>query len=516
MGLVTNALLVALASLIFYIVFRVREAFKYFEKRGMRYLPPSKMTKNTLRLMFGLDGQIELFQALYENMKDMKVGGFYQLTKPCLLVTDPATINQILIKDFSHFRDHGILTDFQTNPLEAHIFNLEGDEWKAMRNKLVPTFTSGKLKGAFEIIEGCAQELVRTADTLVEKKDAMIKDLFWGYTAHVTGSFAFGIELGDLQSEDNPFIKIAKKVFEPNVVMMAKMVLKETLPSFIAKCIKIQTVTPDIDQFFHNLVNQAFEHRLKTGFSRKDFVQLLLELREKGTVEVAAKEWEEETERPEDLPEGFKLDLTDTLLTAQAFVFFVAGFETTASAMSFTSYFLSKNPRVQDKLRNEVREVKKKNGGKLTYEGLSQLNYLECCIMETLRMYPPLPQIFRKCTKDYVFEDGAKVEKGTAAFIPIHAIQHDPEYFEDPEEYKPERFIGGNIKPGTYLPFGDGPRICIGKRLALLAAKLGLAYLIDQHKLEPSEKMEEPIRTLPGSFVTLPRGGIWVRVGKAD
>lgn len=137
--------------------------------------------------------------------------------------------------------------------------------------------------------------------------------------------------------------------------------------------------------------------------------------------------------------------------------------------MSFCLYELCKNPSVQLKVQEELDEVFGINGNfdDVTYEMFNNLKYLECCIDETLRLYPPLSILFRTCTKDYKIPDtDLVIEKGTSIYIPSIAIQRDPEIFEHPLEFKPERFVdsptgNGNSNGLFYLPFGSGPRICI-------------------------------------------------------
>lgn len=101
---------------------------------------------------------------------------------------------------------------------------------------------------------------------------------------------------------------------------------------------------------------------------------------------------------------------------------------------------------------------------------------------ETLRKYPLLPILHRTCLEDYVIpETGLKIEKGTGIVIPVHAGHMSPKYFPEPEKYDPERFSDDNkqnVQSGVYMPFGDGPRNCIGERLGLIASKLGIIYII--------------------------------------
>lgn len=141
------------------------------------------------------------------------------------------------------------------------------------------------------------------------------------------------------------------------------------------------------------------------------------------------------------------------------------GFETSSSTSNFCLYELTKNPEQQKKAQQEINKVlKSSNASEISYELLSEMKYLECCIDETLRKYPILAMLNRQCTKDHKLPGtNWTIEKGTAIFVPIMGLHRDPEIFEDPMCFKPERFLdsptgNGNAKGVFYLPFGDGPR----------------------------------------------------------
>lgn len=128
--------------------------------------------------------------------------------------------------------------------------------------------------------------------------------------------------------------------------------------------------------------------------------------------------------------------------------------------MNFCAIELCKNPKIQRKIQEELDEVVK--DGELTYETLNKLKYLDCCIDETLRKYPILPALSRVCTKQYKFADSDLViEKGTSVFIPVIGLHHDPDIYENPMEFKPERFMDsptGSSRTGIYYnAFGEGP-----------------------------------------------------------
>lgn len=174
--------------------------------------------------------------------------------------------------------------------------------------------------------------------------------------------------------------------------------------------------------------------------------------------------------------------------------------------MSFCLFELARNPESFRKVQEEVTRVIKAAGPDgITYEMLDQLPYLEACIYETLRLYPPVPFIFRSCLKDYkVPETDLVIPKGTSVFIPLMGLHRDPEIYENPLEFRPERFLNsttgnGNSKGLFYMPFGDGPRICIGMRMGKLTTKLGLSLILSKYNIELNDKemMHEVLKFNP-------------------
>jgi cytochrome P450 family 6 len=143
-----------------------------------------------------------------------------------------------------------------------------------------------------------------------------------------------------------------------------------------------------------------------------------------------------------------------------AFVFFIGAFETSSSTMALCLYELSKNPSLQRKVQLEIDTVLS-SGKKIDFEMMTGLKYLECCIDETLRKYPPAPFLIRECGKNYQIPDSQLViEKGTLTIISTFGLHRDPEYFPNPGTFDPDRFNDENIhkiQPFTYLPFG---KIC--------------------------------------------------------
>lgn len=127
----------------------------------------------------------------------------------------------------------------------------------------------------------------------------------------------------------------------------------------------------------------------------------------------------------------------------------------------------------------------------------------------------------RKCSKPYTIQPENPDEKpihlspGTSVWVPIFPIQRDPQYYPNPNHFDPERFNDENkskIKPGTYMPFGVGPRNCIGSRFALLEAKIIILYFLSKLELKPCEKTLIPMKLKKASFATLAEGGFYLNL----
>lgn len=242
---------------------------------------------------------------------------------------------------------------------------------------------------------------------------------------------------------------------------------------------------------------------------KDDFIQLMLDAQREDVSEKGGGE-HDSGESLFDIDSKMKLagsslqskTISEVEALAQCFMFLLAGQGTTSSVMSFTLYLLALNPEAQSKLRDEVDECFEKHGEFPSYQVTSKLPYLHGVVSESIRMFPPASRLEREASEDYILGDtGIKVPKGCVVAIPIYAMHHDPENFPDPYSFKPERFIGENlnsVKPYTYLPFGAGPRNCIGMRFGLEALKLCLLHSVRNAIFVRSVKTKIPLELFKG------------------
>lgn len=181
--------------------------------------------------------------------------------------------------------------------------------------------------------------------------------------------------------------------------------------------------------------------------------------------------------------------------------------------MSYCLYELAKNPKIQQKVHAEIDRVLEAAGpdGVVTYEMMNDLKYLECCIDESLRKYPIVPLLFRVCNEEYqIPETDLTIPKGVSVMIPVLGLQRDPDIYESPMEFRPERFSDsahGGVGNGLfYLPFGQGPRHCIGMRNGKLTTKLGLFTVLSKFSIDFDDKSmaDKELEFNPKQFVLTP------------
>ena len=360
----------------------------------------------------------------------------------------------------------------------------------------------------YPLIKGCLNEFLEALDVIAsEGKDLDVKLAYGNYTMDVIATCAFGTKTNAYKDPNNQFMKNAIAVFNPKLY---RLLIQVTLPTKILKLFKIySTINENVNEFFFDLTRQMIKERKSSKKKYNDFLDLMISV-QKSDQKIDVKDLEDTKEGhhvnmgEEELESQRKAYgnikdkyLTDDEILAQAWVFFNAGYETTASTLTFATYELALNPSVQERLYQEVVSAVDSKGD-IDYDVLSTLPYLDAVISETLRLHSPVVRTARQANEDYKLGDtGLTIKKGTVVEIPIYAIQHAKEYWPNPSQFSPDRFLSENrdqIVPYTYLPFGGGPRNCIGMRFALMEAKVGLAQVVRRFRLSRCANTDVPLQ----------------------
>ncbi|KAL0819290.1 hypothetical protein ABMA28_008527 [Loxostege sticticalis] len=477
-------LLLIFAATVVAVYFYKTKTFNYWAKKGVKHEKPVIFFGNNVKNFLMMESRAQAMERMYWKYPKEKVVGFYRSSVPELVLRDPALIKSVLVSDFGHFHMRGF-HPYPKNiePVIRHLFVVEGDYWRMLRQKMTPAFTSGKLKAMFPLIVEKAEKLqVRTSDLAKPGEPLDARDLMARYTTDFIGSIGFGLDADSMNKENSEFRKIGNDTFNPGLKEVLYTVLQEFFP-FLAQNLK---VFGRLEKPIFDIVKQVKESKGNKPTNRGDFIDQLLEYQQKGPIEIESLE----KFKPDGTPEKVVMELDDTLFAAQVFLFFAAGFETSSSTTSTTLHHLAFNPEEQKKVQKEIDEVLARHNNKLSYDAVKEMKYLECAFKEGIRLFPALGYLMRACAKKYTFEDiGLTIDPGVKVMVPVKALHMDPAYWEQPWEFRPERFLPENFtaaQKSVFFPFGEGPRNCIGGRLGLMQSLAGIAAVMARFSVEPA------------------------------
>ncbi|XP_001607043.2 cytochrome P450 6a2 [Nasonia vitripennis] len=488
--------------------------YNVWANRGVPHDPPSIPLGNIpVKYFQGKTTHGAIVKESYDRYKTNPFYGMYMLYMPILVVKDPELIQLILVKHFNSFYNRGTLYNESKDPLSTGLVRLYDEKWKRLRVKLSPTFTSGKLKLMYPLVKEICDELLRVYEDVLDKSDVVeIKDITNRFTIDCISSIAFGFNCDSLHQPDNEFLKYGKI---SNDLGRVFLIFSFFVPRLVS-LFPIPEKRKKVSEFFYDLFEKMVSHRRKDKTVRNDFLNMLMQLMDHGKVE-------EDDDAPSKSNSLTKITDADkiTMVEAvgQSMFFFAAGQETTASAITYCLYELSFNQDIQEELYNEISQVAHSPEG-LTYEKLFSMPYLDMVFRETLRKHPGAPMLNRQASEDFVVPGSHFViKKGTRIVIPIKALHADPDIYPDPDKFDPTRFTSENKAKRhafTYIPFGEGPRHCIGKRLGILKPKIALFYLLLNYKFSVCDKTPIPLRYMTDYFVQVPAGQVYLKVEKRN
>ncbi|XP_038069744.1 cytochrome P450 3A24-like [Patiria miniata] len=461
----------------------------YFQRRGIPVADYIPFFGNILQWRRGIQTTFTDYVKKYG-----RVVGTYVFRKPVLIIADPDLLKNILVKHFSSFYNRRIPSISQ-KPLNRGMTRLVNEEWKDARNVITPSFSASKMKKMSSMINECCDTLVASIGKAREgDKFIDFRVVFGGFTMDVIAKCGFGLEVDSQGNKDDPFVKNAMRLLNFNRFNPLFLIL--TVVPFMGRVfafLNISLVAPDALKFFTDVTEAACKMRTAEGAQasqRVDLLQLMLNAHNDPEVD------------QEDTPSSDKAKgkgvvqrkpLSTVDVIGQSLTFFLAGYETTNTLLSFTAYLLATNQDTQEKLHAEIDNLAPTRDN-LGYDVIAKMEYMDMVINESLRMYPPAVMFDRACNDTITFE-GLTIEKGVGVIASVWTIHHDEEYWNNPEKFDPERFSPENkasIKQCTFLPFGFGPRNCIGMRFALLEAKMALVRVLQQYRFDVCSETEIP------------------------
>jgi len=262
-----------------------KKSFTYWKKRNVPYVEPIFPFGNFADAFFLRKTLGQVHQNSYWKLDGERYGGIYSFTEPRFLVRDPDIIKNIMVKDFPSFHDHGLFTDEEIEPLSGNLFLIGGSKWKNLRVKLSPTFTSGKMKMMFQTFADCGHELGSILEKSARKEEIIeIKDIMARYSTDIISSCAFGIQCNCLKNPDAEFRQWGRTFFAPSLRNAITSFLNETIPNLM-RVLKVTPIHYKIARYFQSMVEDTVNYRERNNVTRNDFLQLLIQIKNKGKVD---------------------------------------------------------------------------------------------------------------------------------------------------------------------------------------------------------------------------------------
>lgn len=261
-----------------------KHKYNYWARKGIEFVEPSFFGGNLSKTLLMRENPIIELKEACDKIQG-KYGGIFMLINPVLMLKDPEMIKQILVKDFDYFTDRGFYVNEKVDPLTDNLLMVGGEKWRKMRQKLTPAFTTGKLKQMIPIFMEIGRKLQDSLLKVVNSEENKIeaRDLMSRYTVDSITSLAFGLEIDSINNPDEPFRRISRKIAEPNLNMFLRSLIASMAPKF-ADIFKIKSTDIEIEEFLRSVTKQSLDLRENKNVIRDDFMQILIQLRNQGSV----------------------------------------------------------------------------------------------------------------------------------------------------------------------------------------------------------------------------------------
>ncbi|XP_068628117.1 cytochrome P450 6B5-like [Battus philenor] len=494
-------MLVLFVSVILLVLILYLRNYTYWMRRNVKCELPIPLFGNHYEVLLGLRSDTEKFTQLYEKYKNEKVIGYYRGSTPELIIRDPGIIKNILNVDFLNFHWRGAGRDPKIEPLMLNVFSIDGDLWKLLRHNLSSAFTSNKIRNMFPLIVKCTDKLQDVAHELATNdKDVNAVDLMVRFTMEFIGACGFGLEMNTINVEKSLFLKLKEMIFTKSKKQMVLLALRQLFPK-INFLKQFPISDGEIKSTILDIMKIVREQRNNKPVGRNDFVDILLELENKKIIQEDSLDMKDQN----GFPKKIEVEMSPILSAAQLFIFFAAGFETAATATSCTIHNLAFHPEIQSKVHEEIDSVLSKYDNKICYDSVTKMSYLEMVFKESMRIFSPGGCTTRICLKNYTIPElNLTIEAGTRLIIPIQSLQMDAKYYDNPTEFRPERFSQESIEKRNkyvYIPFGEGPRKCLGERLGLIESLAGLVALLQKFIIKPTSSSEKEFKRKKTAYI---------------
>jgi len=402
------------------------------------------------------------------------------LGEDTLFVMEPDLVKRVLIDEPERFRKSEMMLRLLEPALGSGLLNAHGDHWRRQRRVVAPVFRPERIRSFVPAMMAAGARAADRLAALSDHAEVSISHEMMRTTFEVVAETI----LNGADRLDIPAVEQAIGDYLGGtgwVVAWAQLGMPKGFPFPGSRRVARAR------NYLRRITGEMVAAR-RSGTPRDDLVQALIDARDEETGEA--------------ITDG---EIVDNLLT-----FIAAGHETTALALTWTLYLLSLHPDVEARALAEIEAVGRGRG--LTPDAIEELGYCRQVVQEALRLYPAAPSLLRTPVAPAEI-GGEMVDEKTSMFIPIYSIHRHQGLWDDPDRFDPDRFLPEAAKARhrlAYLPFGGGPRVCIGMQFSLLETVAILAELLPRARFVPPAETPVPV-----AQVTLrPRGGMRMRVAR--
>lgn len=371
-------------------------------------------------------------------------------TKHVILSRDNEVAQHILQKHQKSYQKSELQTKFISKYLGHGLLTVNGDFWLRQRRLIQPAFHKQKMN---QLVENMRQTIAFELKNLPEEQ---VLELF-----PVMNQLAFNVvakslfHLSAIEKEMDRLKVIISEV-QAFLIKEIRVPYKTLWYKISGQIKKHQKMALESDA----IISRIIAGRIESGTKQNDLLDMLLETRYEDTGET----------------------MSTQQLIDEIKILFIAGHETTANALTFTLHLLGNHPEVQQKIHDELAAIELETDD--VVEQLQKMAYTNAVINESMRLYPPAWITDRENVADDDFP-GCHIKKGTLIGVSFYELHRNPKYWENPDTFMPERFLGEQKKQSLqyFYPFGAGPRMCIGAGFAMYEMSLALSYLVKKYRI---------------------------------
>jgi len=399
---------------------------------------------------------------------------------PGYLFNHPDDVRDILVTKNASMHKPNVTKQAVKDISGENLFSSDGDYWKTQRKLIAPAFHTQRIREYADIMVDYALAMVNRwqADSVYDMYHEMTD-----VTMNIVVKTLFDVDITTDTSELGSAMNTVFQIADNRI----KRVIQ--IPIWIPTAENRELTR--VISIIKSRLNRIIQERRESGEDRGDLLSMLLMAQDEET----------------------GLGMTDEQVYHEVIALFAAGHETTANTITWTLLLLAQNPEILQNLREEIDTVL--GNRRATMDDLRHLPYTEMVIKESMRLYPTAWGITRQ-TIEPVEVGGHQLKKNALVMVAPWTLHRDERWWDNPEEFRPERFSPeneANIVKYSYIPFGGGPRVCIGNAFAMMEAQLVLATILQHRELQlVSDLPVQPDRV----FTLRPKGGLQMRVTKRE